>query len=167
MKKRWQRTRAGSYYHKDDPGEIGYGPDYSLPRVSVTKQEAAILAELARDKTVLEIGTGLAVSTEALASTALRVVTVDIDPWVQDPGIRNVEFRRTLPVEDVPFDLVFIDGNHNKESVIADIESCRHIPLLVIHDTYLDSVREAIAECDLRLQQVYNTRCRLAVYTHS
>lgn len=162
-----QRSLEGNYYDTDDPGEPGYGEDYTLPRRSVTDQEARILASLARGKTVLEIGTGLAVSTRALASRALRVVTVDVDPWVRDPGLPNVEFRRDLPPKDMQFDFVFIDGNHNKESVVADIESCRHIPLLVLHDTYYDSVQEAIDACGLCLQKAYDTKCQLAIYTHN
>ncbi len=37
---------------------------------------------LVRGLDVLEIGTGLGVSTEWMARTAHSVVTVDIDPWV-------------------------------------------------------------------------------------
>lgn len=157
-------TEYGTYYDPEDPGERGYPG--KVKRRSVTDEEVGILAALADEKRVLEIGTGLAVSTRALAMTAVSVVTVDPDPWVQDPGIPGVEFRRELPPKDVPFDMVFIDGNHMTESVVQDIESCRHIPLLVMHDTYLASVARAIELCGLVTQRIYTTACLLAVYTH-
>ena len=56
----------GSYTHPADPGE----PTTGTPRLSVTELEADILAALVAGRDVLEIGTGLGVSTRAMAATA-------------------------------------------------------------------------------------------------
>ena len=161
------RTDNGNYYHPDDPGEITYGS--KSKRLSVTDEEAGILSELAVGLMVLEIGTGLAVSTRALAKTAYQVVTIDIDPWIVDPKIANVSFYRIRApvVLQGSFDACFIDGSHKKQAVIDDIEYCRKIPLLILHDTYLDEVKEAIEHCQLKEKKVYDTVCRLATYTHN
>src|SRR3954471_13056030 len=73
------RSKRGDFTRKDDPGE----PRIKKPRVSVTEDEARILSAFALGRVVLEIGTGLGVSTRALASTAKCVWTSDIDEWVQ------------------------------------------------------------------------------------
>jgi len=160
------RTDNGNYYDPKDPGESQY-PN-SPPRLSVTDDEVEILADLARQKVVLEIGTGLGISTRALASTAKRVVTIDPDPWVRDPEMSNVVFLREAPMTG-QFDIVFIDGHHSTEAVLQDITYCIQMKILKItlHDTYLPSIREAIRQCALHEQKVYETRCRLAVYTHN
>jgi hypothetical protein len=89
----------GAYQHPDDPGE----PIFMTPRISITDDEGEILYILSKGKDVLEIGTGLGVSTCWLADNAHKVVSVDIDPWVQEkvwPGIenkyKNVIFLRRL-----------------------------------------------------------------------
>jgi hypothetical protein len=148
---------VGNYLDPDDPGEPGY-PDH-WKRRSVTDEEAEILAKIATGKRVMEIGTGLGVSTRAIASTAAHVVTVDPDPWVKDPCLANVEFRRSLPSADVQFDLAFIDGHHREDAVVADILSCRKIPMLVIHDSRTPSVRAAIERCGLVSDEEYHTGC--------
>lgn len=161
---RLELTSDGNFFCQDDPGEVSYAG--RPKRRSVTTEEAAILGELARGLRVLEIGTGLGVGTRALASSANSVVTLDVDPWVIDPQIPNVAFLRERP--DVSgFDLAFIDGSHETECVIADVEYCRPIPVLVLHDTYLPSVQAAIRACGLAEIKVYPTRCRLATYRHT
>jgi predicted RNA methylase len=161
--RRLEITPDGNFYCQEDPGEVSYSG--RPKRRSVTVEEAAILAELARGLRVLEIGTGLGVGTRALASTAQSVITLDVDPWVTDPQLPNVTFLRERP-DAAGFDLVFIDGSHETESVIADIEYCRPIPTLVLHDTYLPTVQEAIRAFGLVEINVYPTRCRLATYRH-
>ena len=101
----------GSYRHLDDPGE----PTTGDPRLSVTDEEAAILSVLAHGRTVVEFGTGLGVSTRALAQTAQLVCTVDVDEWVQDTiwpdlpvnVVCHVD-RSELPTQA---DMVFIAGD--------------------------------------------------------
>jgi hypothetical protein len=82
------RHKGGYYSHPEDPGEAYYGG--SPKRLSVTDEEAEILAKLATGMTVLELGTGLGVSTKALASTAKSVITVDPDPWVREDEVELV-----------------------------------------------------------------------------
>jgi hypothetical protein len=155
------RTGIGNYYAPDDPGEIGY---VGTPkRRSVTDAEAGILAHLAKGCAVLEIGTGLAVSTRALACTARSVVTVDTDSWVTDPLLPGVRFVREVP-PGIPFDLAFIDGNHETLAVLADLDRCRAVPSLAVHDTNLPSVAAALAGRPLDLVEAFDTPCRLALY---
>lgn len=115
-----ERHHTGSYRHPDDPGE----PIVGLSRLSVTDMEAAILAAFVAGRVVLEIGTGLGVSTRALASTAAHVVTVDPDLWVQQnvwPDLpANVTATDTAP-DDTLFSAVFIDGCHTTPSVREDM----------------------------------------------
>ena len=132
----------GSWIDTDDPGEPGYAT--RAPRQSVTLDEAAILTALASGKYCLEIGTGLAVSTRALAAKAEHVMTVDPDPWVQQTiwpalsGLSNVSVWTELPRSLHRADLAFIDGNHVAGSVRADL--ARVFPLMdkdgliVLHD---------------------------------
>ena len=162
---RLELTVDGNFECPDDPGEISYP---SKPkRRSVTPEEADILAELATGKHVLEIGTGLAVSTQAMAKRAVEVVTIDIDPWVEDPDLPRVTFLRDRPpiYTGQLFNMAFIDGSHRKSEVLKDIDYCLGIRLIAIHDTYLDEVQEAIDESPIKLIKVYDTRCRLATFT--
>ena len=140
---------TGSYMHPTDPGE----PSTGDPRLSITDMEADLLAALVVGRDVVEIGTGLGVSTRALASTAKTVVTVDVDPWVQDT------IWPTLPSNVVPspvvpsgknFGAAFIDGDHSTEAVERD---CRAVlplvragGLILAHDTNSKHVRDGL--CD-------------------
>lgn len=107
---------------------------------------------------VLEIGTGLGVSTRALARYAHFVMTVDIDLWVQAtifPQLQKGNDRlqcmhsRPYSASIIP-DLVFIDGDHSSEAVRGDIEYARQAVrgggLIVLHDAKSLRVREAILE---------------------
>ena len=128
-----------------DPGEACY--ESKIPRVSVTEEEAEILAGLVRGLSVLEIGTGIGVSTRALASTAASVVTVDVDPWVQSdiwPHLSDCPNVRTLTeIPEEAFDVVFIDAQHTVAAVRRDIEltrpRCRK--LMLFHDINYANVR--------------------------
>lgn len=146
------RTAEGSYTHPQDPGEAAYAS--AVPRMSVTDEEAAHLAEMARGKRVLEIGTGLGVSTRALASTAALVVTVDNDPWVHEAiwpdlaAVPHVALCGQVPDGEEPFGLIFIDGDHRKESVARDIgiakALCAVDGTVVFHDVKYSTVESAI-----------------------
>lgn len=125
-------------------------------RYSVTRDEAEILAAMAREKRVLEVGTGLGVATRAMATTARNVVTVDVDRWVLEsvPLSPDVELREDIPDDGRVFDLIFIDGDHTRDAVIKDIE--RAMPVLapggriVFHD-YTHRSHPGVAEACLRL----------------
>lgn len=144
------------YIRSDDPGE----PVIGKPRVSITEAEGLILSGLALGKNVLEIGTGLGVSTRALAKYAISVITHDIDPWVQQaiwPELRdalsNVSFTPHRP--EIRVDVVFIDADHDTAAVRADIEyaeTClgKH-GLIIAHDTNYQTVQSAL---DNRWQRI-------------
>lgn len=136
-------TRHGGYFDQEDPGETySYGPTAGKRR-SVSDREAQLLASLATRRTVLEIGTGLGVSTKALASTARKVVTVDPDPWVHGTVVPtlpdNVEAVSAIElIPKLDYDLVFVDGSHTREAVRRDLHDIYdYAPghfLLVLHD---------------------------------
>lgn len=120
--------------------------------MSVTDDECRVLAWLAQGRCVLEIGTGLGVSTRAMAETAFGMLTIDPDPWVAENLSwlpLNVAHRARLEewAGQVDFDMAFIDGDHEEEAVLRDIQSV--LPLLrrggpvVLHDTNLEGVRRA------------------------
>lgn len=118
--------------------------------------EGKRLAELATDKDVFEIGSFAGRSTVCLARTAKHVTAVDYFDGRGTPEPRNTrgEFLANLkrygvadkvqichpdmspPLSD--YDLAFIDGAHDFESVQSDIEKCiealKPDGLLVFHD---------------------------------
>ncbi len=138
---------TGSYMHGDDPGE----PTTGVPRLSITEVEGEILAALVHGLVVVEFGTGLGVSTCALASTARLVVTADIDEWVQQtiwPTLpKNVTTCYDRDTLTQRVDAVFIDGDHTEEGTARDVQHAMRIAsrLIVMHDTWAPTVRAA---CD-------------------
>ena len=137
-----------------DPGEPGY--DSKLKRWSVGGTEARLLSELFRGLTVLEIGTGLGVSTRGIATTAVLVHTIDIDPWVKKhvaPDLpENVVFHDSR--EFIPkVDATFIDGLHTYEQCCLDMEFAKEKTkpggLIVLHDFNGKEIQDAIGEANL------------------
>jgi predicted O-methyltransferase YrrM len=123
--------------------------DMILPDIAsaVTREEAAALADLARGKTVLELGAHLGFSTVVLASVAAEVISVDWhlgdahaglgDTWaafcsnldrygVADRvTVIHGRFEDVLPSwaaspGGVRVDGCFLDGMHDEESVTRD-----------------------------------------------
>jgi hypothetical protein len=148
-----QRTSRGNYVCHDDPGERSAE---GAQRISVTEPEATLLAKAARNKIVVEIGTGLGISTRALASTAHFVCTVDPDEWVGSvvaadlpPLVTHVRRVDDIPPDHLPASLAFIDGDHSFEAVMADVisvdERCTTGSEIYLHDGYLESVRRAVS----------------------
>ena len=141
---------TGSFQHPDDPGE----PTTGDPRLSITKLEGQMLAALVAGRRVLEIGTGLGVSTAAMAATAEHVATYDIDAWVHDtiwPGLPdNVVGVKSLEHVGRAFGAVFIDADHSTEAVARDLSlALQHLGLggvVIAHDTASPAVREGLAE---------------------
>jgi predicted O-methyltransferase YrrM len=87
------------------------------------------LAVLAAGKHAAEIGTAFGLGAEALASTARKVVTVELDPerareaGARLGGLANVEllvgdWAELLPPHG-PFELLFMDGGGYKHDVDA------------------------------------------------
>jgi spermidine synthase len=134
------RHTSGGFYRDDDPGE----PSSRVARISIADDERTVLAEMAAGKNVLEIGTGLGVSTRALATTATRVVTCDIDEWVHHtiwPDLpANVACVSSTDDLELGFDLVFIDGDHREEALQRDVATAERLlapgGTIVVHDAH-------------------------------
>lgn len=127
-------------------------PTDPMNRWSITHQEGLILMAMAVGRNVLEIGTGLGVSTAYLAQGTSSVTTIDPDPWsheqVQLPE-SVTRYRSILEVDPSSyFEVVFIDGKHDRESVICDIQDVEPFTdewtAWVFHDVMLDGVRAAL-----------------------
>lgn len=148
----------------DDPGEPGLG----VPRWSVNADEARIVSELCRGLGVLEIGTGLGVSTREIAKLAKHVHTVDIDEWVRD----NVELPENVTfwssTKEIPTGLgaAFIDGLHTRQQCRLDIIEAKRIVrpggLIIFHDAKMKAVREAIIDQKVECYLIH-TPCGLAM----
>ncbi|MBP3954180.1 class I SAM-dependent methyltransferase [Gemmata sp. G18] len=118
---RFAREPAGTYRHAEGvPGWLSCA-------------EGRALWELARDKRVLELGRFHGRSTVALAQSARAVVSVDVlDPahaagWLERFGVSgNVTLLQSKFAEIDPrlgpFDLIFVDGEHDEANVRADVE---------------------------------------------
>lgn len=155
------------YYCPDDPGE-----PFGGKRWSVSDTEARLIADFFRFRSVLEIGTGLGVSTKKIAEVATHVVTIDVDPWVKEnvvPGLpTNVSFYSRI--EDmIPkmFDGAFIDGLHVYKQVMEDIVNARKMVkkggLIILHDYHIDDVYAAIMDCRMNCIEI-KTFAGLALY---
>ncbi len=146
-----QKSPINGYTCPDDPGE----PIRNDSRMSVNDIEAEILSEFARGKNVLEIGTGLGVSTRKMAETANLVYTVDIDPWVKDkvaPTLpENVRFFTSLDDYGIMpgFDMALIDGFHSCDQCVKDARAVKKLVkpggIIIFHDFRLPSISRAIA----------------------
>jgi tRNA A58 N-methylase Trm61 len=146
------------YLCEDDPGEIGLGGK----RWSVNDMEARIVSELFKGDIVLEIGTGLGVSTKAIAEKAKYVWTVDVDKWVEEnvaPSLpENVKFCNSIV--DVPelLDGAFIDSLHTYSQCCVDIiEARKRVKkggLIVFHDANMEQIRKAIVDSKLECYEI-------------
>lgn len=139
------RLECGVYVRDDDPGE----PGTHAQRWSVNDAEGELLGAFCKDKTVLEIGTGLGVSTDYLAKYARRVYTYDVDQWVVDniyPTLNAPNVTCLKSIEDAPMcDVAFIDGLHTTEQVEQDtlcvIPKLQGNWTILYHDAKIASVR--------------------------
>ena len=143
------KSPVNGYYCKNDPGE----PNWNTPRLSVNDIEARIVSEFCRGLDVLEIGTGLGVSTREMAKRARKVHTVDIDLWVKNnivPGLpENVVFWESI--ENIPKGLgaAFVDGYHEYMQCLKDIEDVKRLVkpggILLFHDYRMPAVFRAVS----------------------
>jgi predicted O-methyltransferase YrrM len=130
---------------------------FELPNIDgwLMHEEGKALAELARGKRVLEIGSYCGKSTVCMARTAEHVTAVDYFDGrdTPAPGDTSKAFRDNLdrygvadkvttkhPDEPLcgEYDLAFIDGAHDRESVHSDIDKSLSVlapgGLLAFHD---------------------------------
>ncbi len=129
--------------------------------------EAKALAELARGRRVLEIGSYCGRSTVSMAQTALFVHAIDWgrgdkgagDAWTTPALLDNLGRYGVIDKVTVHvgrsvdcglaggFDLCFIDGAHDYESVEADCKLAKRLVkkqgVIALHDWYLQDVRKA------------------------
>jgi len=140
------------WYCPQDPGEPFY--DKASPRWSVNEIEARVISELCYKRNVLEIGTGLGISTKEIAKRAKMVYTVDIDDWVKTnvvPSLpKNTKFFSDVREAPKNMDVAFIDGRHVYEQVVEDIKNAReHVRkdgTFIFHDGKIGGVFKAIAD---------------------
>lgn len=144
-----------------DPNE----PEMGHGRWSVTAEEGAWLRDRVYGKTVVEIGTGLGVSTRYMAESAHLVITCDIDPWVRREvwpdlaDLDNVLFMGSIAAivctHEWP-DVVFIDGRHSAEAVQRDILAARAMLKdggeIILHDTQAASVKAGAASTGMMVE---------------
>lgn len=141
-----------------DRSPLVHGDDrFILPDIAgwLLYAEGKALASLARGKRVLEIGPYLGLSTVCMARTAYSVTAVDWFDGRATPrpmetysmfrgnlerfGVSDrVTTRRPDEPWGGPFDLAFIDGDHDRERVAADIARTLEMlspgGLIVFHD---------------------------------
>lgn len=140
----------------------------NLPKGWLAEAEAQLLQQLATGKTVLELGAWRGRSTVAMAETATYLVSVD-----RHQGIAGIDESDSLPhylaavrtypnvaiviasfeqfvplLADQKFDLVFIDGNHDRQAVARDTElACDLSPdVIAYHDWDFEQVRQGAGD---------------------
>lgn len=153
---------TGGYVRADDPGE----PQTGSPRISITDAEGELLAEMMAGLSVLEIGTGLGVSTRAMAKTAREVVSVDVDEWVSmniapELGqIGTVTCCHSIP-RNWTFDAAFIDGDHSPAAVERDIRAALAVVrpggFIVLHDFNASIVQEGARRAGIECEALATT----------
>jgi SAM-dependent methyltransferase len=139
----------------DDPGE----PGRNAPRWSVNATEARIVSELCRGLDVLEIGTGLGVSTREIAKRAKHVYTVDVDPWVKKTVVpelpKNVTFFDDVLKVPSGVGAAFIDGFHSYDQCTQDIKDAGKLVkpdgLFIFHDMKIRGVFDAVTRSGLEV----------------
>ena len=162
------KPAPNGYMSPQDPGE----PGRNQPRWSVNDLEARIVGELCRKGIVLEIGTGLGVSSRAILKTCYKLMTVDSDPWVWNNVFPELKKEFGEKVHCYPlkannvktptrFDALFLDGFHEYEQVKKDIANYRgelkHGAIMIFHDLYIDGVYRGIIDSGLTPLHIQTT----------
>lgn len=138
----------------------------TLPAGWLTDNEAHELRQLAKGKTVLELGAWKGRSTVVLAGVANYVVSVDRHQGIPEVGgedslpdylasvrgLANVaivvaDFEQIIGLL-VDFDLVYVDGNHDEDSVSRDATMALSHTVdggtVAFHDFDFESVRAGV-----------------------
>jgi predicted O-methyltransferase YrrM len=106
------------------------------------------LASIVKPKKYLEVGIFQAGLINRLSPLIPEITAVDIDPqakkYIRD--VKRVKFLNLDSKEfwksygDSEFDMIFIDGNHSRESVLSDfwgaLKVVKDQGLILLHDTY-------------------------------
>lgn len=139
-----------------------------LPAGWLVDEEARELARVAQGKTVLELGAWKGRSTTVLSKAAKYVVSVDRHQGIAEVGgddslpdyldavrrLPNVaivvaSFERFVPLLGRSFDVVFVDGNHDADSVHRDTSlAFSHVAddgIVAFHDWDFDTVRDGVS----------------------
>jgi hypothetical protein len=137
----------------------------NLPDGWLTEPEAKELQRVCAGAVVLELGAYKGRSTVAIAQVAKHVVSVDRHQGIpgHDPdslpdylaAVRHLpnvsivvaRFEEFVPLlRDVSFDVIFIDGDHDPESVQRDITLIGHLAReqTVFHDFDFPEVRDTV-----------------------
>jgi SAM-dependent methyltransferase len=153
---------------------------------TISENEGRALAELARDRVVLELGAWLGRSTVCIAQTAAQLVSVDLHRGDEHSGKASTlpgfmqsldryglaervvtvvgRFEDVLPLlAPASFDLVFLDGFHSYEQVSADIGLARRLVkpggAMAFHDYGVDEfgVTRAVDEAFGQPSQIVDT----------
>ena len=157
--------------------------DNSIPMIEgwMTEKEGRALARLSKRKAVLEIGSWCGLSTVWIARAASMVTAVDTFDGRGTPTPRNTylefkenlkkykvvdkvstsvgESKNALPDVEGFFDLVFIDGAHDKESLEEDFKlakrTIRHEEgsMIAFHDYHSDRFPEVTKFVDSLLEK--------------
>lgn len=133
---------------------------------SVFHEEGQILAGLARrlGGPILEIGACLAISTEYILhgmEPTDELLTLDLNHqrYLKDPRVQQISANSFTWRKPLKFKWVFVDGDHRKFGVLADIETClaHGIEIMLFHDTSRRFEAEPITMSD-------GSRAREAVF---
>lgn len=167
------------------PVTPGFGPPIST---SVSEDEAAMLAQLAAGKNVLEIGSAYGYSAVVMGLAGATTVTA-VDPHTWLPSLApmkdnllsyNVADRVVIVAEGaetaVPrfqedgflFDLVWIDGDHSEPAVIRDVELALSVlapgGVLACHDYDEESCPGVRPALDATVGEPHELVGTLAIY---
>ena len=137
----------------------------TLPDGWLSPVEIKELQRLAKDRTVLELGAWKGRSTVVMSEVATYVVSVDRHQGIPERegveslsdylanvrGLDNVaiviaQFDRIVPLFDSFFNLCFIDGSHDEQSVYEDaMMAMEHLDgygTICFHDWDMESVKK-------------------------
>ena len=143
-------------------------------RISITVKEAELLADMARGKDVIEIGTGTGFSAFAMSTTAHTVTTLDIDPFVHEHVFPKLEARGIFCAHALPplgwgcpscahrqregYGFAFIDGHHTADDVVRDYR--RVLPFLApgsmvaFHDLHNRSMKRGLTDIGIEPEEL-------------
>lgn len=149
---------------------------------SVTVDDASALFDLSCDRVVLEIGTYSGYSTKIMSYNAIKIIT--IDPFILGMTYKmikesfipykNIELiygysHDVIPnLQDNYFDLLFIDGDHNYNSVINDFEvsipKLKNNSIVLFHDYNKSYSKSVVPAVDFLANKYKLTNINLNMY---